>query len=168
MIQLKVFCDGNQFTPRQTSRGLCFSVAFPDTNNYQWQYSMLLLETRYRQSRQIIERIQQQSRGLRPFFCAIFIQPQIRTGRQMREKSRVLRRHQSKVKHDRLGNLDWDLEIRISDLQQNAKSKKRIWALTNISLDFLSFFRFYREICWKWIWKTVLKNSNLPRARIIK
>ena len=38
IIQLnKVFCDGNQFTPRQTSGCLCFSVAFPETNNYQWQ-----------------------------------------------------------------------------------------------------------------------------------
>ena len=27
------------------------------------------------------------------------------------------------IKHDRLGNLDFDLEIWISDLQQNAKSK---------------------------------------------
>ena len=41
----------------------------------------------------------------------------------MREKSRVLTSHQSIVKHDRLGNVDWDLEIRISDLQQKAKSK---------------------------------------------
>ena len=49
------------------------------------------------------------------FLCAIFIQPQMRAGCQMREKSRVLTRHQSKVKHE--------IEIRISDLQQNAKSK---------------------------------------------
>ena len=44
--------------------------------------------------------------GFYRFLCAIFIQPQMRTGRQMREKSRVLTRRQSKVKYDRLGNLD--------------------------------------------------------------
>ena len=44
--------------------------------------------------------------GLDRFLCAIFIQPQMRTGFQMREKSLALTRHQSKVKHDRLGNLD--------------------------------------------------------------
>ena len=53
--------------------------------------------------------------GFDRFVCAIFIQPLMRKGRQMREKSRVLTRHQSKVKHE--------IEIRISDLQQNAKSK---------------------------------------------
>ena len=35
--------------------------------------------------------------GFDRFLCAIFIQPQMRTERQMREKSRVLSRHQSKV-----------------------------------------------------------------------
>ena len=41
--------------------------------------------------------------GFDRFLCAIFIQPQMRAGCQMRKKSRVLTRHQSKVKHDRLG-----------------------------------------------------------------
>ena len=53
--------------------------------------------------------------GFDRFVCAIFIQPLMRKGRQMREKSRVLTRHQLKVKHE--------IEIRISDSQQNAKSK---------------------------------------------
>ena len=43
LIIQAVFCDGNQFTPKQTSGGLCFSVTFPETNNYQWQCSMFLL-----------------------------------------------------------------------------------------------------------------------------
>ena len=53
--------------------------------------------------------------GFDRYLWAIFIQPQLRTGCEMRKKSRVLRRHQR--------NLDLDLEIRISDLQQSAKSK---------------------------------------------
>ena len=48
------------------------------------------------------------------------------------------------IKHDRLGNLDFDLEIRISDLQQMQNKNTNLNAKKYV-LGF-SFFRFYREI----------------------
>ena len=62
----------------------------------------------------------------------------------------------------RLGNLDLDLKIRISDLQSNAKSKNGFWCIC----FWISFLPFHLEI-WERIWKTVLKNSSLAQAHIL-
>ena len=58
-----------------------------------------------------------------------------------------------------LGNLDF-FKTRISDLQSTAKSENGFQRLRCLFLDFLWEIR-------KRIWKTVLKNSGLARARII-
>ena len=72
------------------------------------------------------------------------------------------------IKHDRLGNLDFDLEIGISNLQLNAKSKHEFERLEICPWIFFLYVQ-YREILLKTdLKKTVLKNSDLPRVRIVR
>ena len=72
------------------------------------------------------------------------------------------------IKHDRLGNLDFDLEIGISNLQLNAKSKHEFERLEICPWIFFLYVQ-YREILLKTdLKKTVLKNSDLPRVRIMR
>ena len=73
--------------------------------------------------------------GFGRYLCAIFIQRQVRTGCQMREKSRVLRRHQTWP----IGKSGFWFRNPDFGFATKRKIKTRIWKLRNMSLDFLSF-----------------------------
>ena len=73
--------------------------------------------------------------GFGRYLCAIFIQRQVRTGCQMREKLRVLRRHQTWP----IGKSGFWFRNPDFGFTTKRKIKTRIWTLRNMSLDFLSF-----------------------------